>query len=94
MFLISLSVPRTGWFRGWVQDGEHYRPFVHMGKEFKLLDPKVPVDKYESYDHFINVMGKFAPEVEFFLEKEYVSSLSLRTLTRIAQERGIGLDTY
>lgn len=94
MFLISLARAEEGWFKGWIQDGDHYQAFVHYGKEFQLREPKVPVDRYESYEHFVGVMSKFAPEVFFFTEKEYVGSLSLRTLTRIAQERGIDIDTY
>lgn len=94
MFIISLSQPIKGQFRGWVQDGDYYQAFVQHGGSIHMLDPKVHMSQYETYEHFVGVMSKFVPEIFFFKEKLLIKSLTIRTLSKIAKERNIGIDTY
>jgi hypothetical protein len=62
-----LAIEKTGLNRMelWVEDGRQYKNVAIFDDDRIDELTTLPVNKYEDYDHFVAVMGKFNPHTIF-----------------------------
>jgi hypothetical protein len=65
-----LSIDRSGehGLTAWILNGDMYQAIVINDHDIVEIFQQVPVAKYKSYLLFIEIMGKFNPYTDFFLE--------------------------
>jgi len=91
-----ISITRTDalMLQVWVETDKEYQVYICTPAFTSKHGP--PIDKriYRNYEHFVGVMGKFRPDLEFFAEAQEVEHLSWKTAILLAEERQIRLQSY
>jgi len=81
MRIIGLKAYRIG-YTGFLENEEAYLFFNMVKNRFKPVQ-EYPKDDFESYHHFISLMGKFVRSSFFLKTPVEVSSIDMETLDRI-----------
>ena len=81
-----LSIEKTGLHRVelWVEDGEQYKKLALFDDDKVEELASVPVAKYDDYEHFVGVMGKFNPYTIFRKQPVFVEILDFEELIIMA----------
>jgi hypothetical protein len=81
MKILSLDKEMEGGMILWVEDGDQYKKLIISPDNTIEEDASVPVAKYEDYEYFAAVMGKFDPYTRFRKEPPVVKELDFEDLT-------------
>jgi hypothetical protein len=83
-----LSIEKSGISRLnlWIEDAGQYKSIVLLADESIEEWASVPVSKYENYEHFVWVMGKFNPYTAFRIKPETRDKLDFEDLTVLANK--------
>jgi len=77
---------------GYLETPDQYTPFEATQAGVKVFEG-VSKKRYKSYEHYAGVMGKFVPEVFFFIHPQPVTELTLAGLKQAFTQHQKGVQS-